>query len=298
MKKIQYVLSFIVTFALGVFFIWSTVVKLSAIDIYEITLVKQGLASWNLSRFIARLFLALEMLIGLLLVFQYRLKKVTLPFTIGFVVFLTFFLIGRLVLVGNEDDCGCFGEALKFSTVESIIKNIAIIVLAYVIWRNKNAVNFQKWNYKLTLTLVYTITLVSIVIYDPPINIYEEFSIDNFKQGDAFPEISNLPDNALKGKSIIALFSPTCGHCKNAALKLQVMEQKGTKYKIYPLFGFGKDRIEDFMLEVNLESSYYFIDKRDFLRLTQGVFPQIYILEEGRITSILNKRKFLEQDFE
>lgn len=298
MKKIQYVLSFIVTFALGVFFIWSAVVKLNAIDIYEITLVKQGLASWNLSRFIARLFLALEMLLGVLLVFQYRLKKIVLPVTIGFVLFLTFFLVGRLLLVGNEDDCGCFGEALKFSTIESIIKNVSIIVLTYILWKNKNAINFQKWNYKVTLVLVYTIALISIVIYDPPINIYEEFSIDNFNKGDVFPDIAHLPEDALKGKSIIALFSPTCGHCKNAALKLQVMEQKGTKYKIYPLFGFGKDKIEDFILEVNLESPYYFIDKRDFLRLTQGVFPQIYIIEEGKITSILNKRKFLEKDFE
>ena len=72
--------------------------------------------------------------------------------------------------------------------------------------------------------------------------------------------------------------------------------QCSNDYKIYPVFGFGKNKVESFMNNTELKSKYSYIPKKDFLRLTQGVFPQVYILEDGRIMSIMNKRIFLKEN--
>lgn len=293
-KKIIYLL---LTILLGSFFIWSTYVKIESIDIYEISLVKQGLSTWNMSRFISRIFLAIELTIGVLLIFQYRLKKVTLPITIGFIIFLTLFLVGRLVFVGNEADCGCFGDFVKFSTLESIGKNMVLFLISFGLYKSTSLIEIEKLDYKKTLVTCFVLLLTSIIIYQPPINIYEEFSIDNFKKNDDFPLLANLSDDAYKGKSIVAFLSPNCGHCKHAAIKLKVLFDNKSEYNIYPVFGFGNDIIQSFMDDIGLKTTYTIIPKASFLQMTQGVFPQLYIVENGKIKAILNKREFLEENF-
>ena len=282
---------------LGTFFVWSTYVKIESIDIYEISLVKQGLSSWNMSRFISRIFLAVEFTIGLLLIFQYRLKRITLPVTIGFIIFLTLFLVGRLFFIGNEADCGCFGDAINFSTLESIGKNMILFLVSFALFKSNDIFEFQKWNFKKVLAISFILVLTSIIIYQPPINIYEEFSIDNFKKGEAFPDIEDLPNEVYNGKSIVAFLSPNCVHCKHAAIKLKVLSDMDSHYNIYPVFGFGKSDIESFMDDVDLQTPYIIIPKKPFLQMTQGSFPQIYVLEESKIKMILNKREFLEENF-
>jgi len=74
------------------------------------------------------------------------------------------------------------------------------------------------------------------------------------------------------------------------------MDEHGSDYKIYPVFGFGKEDISSFMNEVGLNLPYNYISKKDFLVLTQGIFPQIYIIEDGKIVSILNKRQFIKKN--
>ena len=296
MEKIKQITSLIITVLIGLFFIWSAYVKLISIDFYEITLVKQGLASWGYSRFISRIFLAIETTIGLLLIFQYRLKKITIPISFSFITLLTLFLLGRLLFVGNEDDCGCFGEAIKFTTVESLIKNIALLLLLFILWKNNVYISLNKWDYKKVVLSLFIVCTTSIVIYHPPVNIYKEFSVDGFKVADKFPIIDSLPSQAYEGKSIIALLSPTCKHCKHVAMKLKVMRDNNTDYKIYPVFGFGKSKIKYFMDKAEYKAEHYIIPKNDFLRLTQGAFPQVYILEDGKIKSILNKRRFLQEN--
>jgi len=297
MKTIKQIVALILTLLIGLFFIWSAWVKIDSIVVYEITLVKQGLATWSTSRFITRVFLAIELSIGLLLIFQYRLKKITFPITISFITLMTLFLIGRFIFIGDDDDCGCFGEVLKFSTKESILKNIAISIILFILWKSNTIINFERWNYKKSLSILFFVTLTSIIIYQPPVNIYGELSVDSFKPNDAFPKIDSLPSEVYEGKSIVAFFSPNCSHCKHAAIKLKVMDGQGSDYKIYPVFGFGKESIGSFMDEVELKTPYILISKNDFLTLTEGIFPQIYVLEDGGIRFILNKRQFIKNDF-
>lgn len=289
---IKKIINTILIVTLGLTFVFSGVTKYLSIDIYEILLVKQGLSSWELTRFVSRLIIAFEITLGLLLLFHYR-TKFLLKASLIILAVMSAFLGIQIVLGVQPENCFCFGDTLELNNTESILKNGILIFIAFIAFKGGPLFEIHKWGKWIVIGSSFFIVLTTVVILYPPINIYEEFSIDDFKRGDEFPKVSELPGDVYEGKVILAFLSPTCKHCELVAMKLAIIDEK-VPYKIYPIFGFAESKIEGFKEKTGLKTESIIINKQDFLKFTKGVFPQIYLLENGKVESIFNKRLFME----
>jgi heme A synthase len=122
------ILLYILQVILGILFVVSALSKLFSIEKLEFTLVENINMSWVLSIISARLLIGFELFLGLHLILFHKNnlnKKVSL---ITLIIF-TLYLVVIYLLKGDEKDCGCFGEIIKLTTFQSIIKNIILLSL-------------------------------------------------------------------------------------------------------------------------------------------------------------------------
>ena len=112
-------------------FIIAAILKLISIDSFEIYIYSFGLLNFLFTTIFSRLLIVGELLIGLMFIFKMKYKLVwrtTLIIQILFTLFLIYVMIFR-----NDDNCHCFGDLIELSPLESIIKNVAIIGVLFLI---------------------------------------------------------------------------------------------------------------------------------------------------------------------
>lgn len=124
----------IFTFLLGLVFIFSGYIKLFPIEPFEMNFVELGIFNWTFAPFVARLLIALEIILGILLITQQSVK-LTLKGIVVLLIFFTFYLIFAIIKDGNSGNCGCFGTYLQMTPAESIVKNIFMIVAAMIVYK-------------------------------------------------------------------------------------------------------------------------------------------------------------------
>src|SRR4051812_42921577 len=128
MKNLKIIAGTLISICLGLIFIYSGYTKLvPVIETFEFTFVDIGIANWYTAPVIARLLIGLEFFLGFLLILNYHLKKFTLPFTIALLLFFIIYLCVQIATTGNNGNCGCFGEHIKMTPLEAIVKNIVMI---------------------------------------------------------------------------------------------------------------------------------------------------------------------------
>ena len=112
-------------------FIIAAILKLISIDSFEIYIYSFDILNFLFTTIFSRLLIAGELLIGIMFVFKMKYKLVwrtTLIIQILFTLFLIYIMIFR-----NDDNCHCFGDLIELSPLESIIKNVAIIGVLFLI---------------------------------------------------------------------------------------------------------------------------------------------------------------------
>lgn len=90
-----------------------------------------------------------EFLLGFMLLFRIRVKWTA----IGYLIFMTFFFFLTLWLaiaehlelnygynLGVVKDCGCFGQAIEMSNLETFLKNVVIMIPTIIIFRKRNKI--------------------------------------------------------------------------------------------------------------------------------------------------------------
>lgn len=132
-------LAWVVRIIVALLFIVSAVAKLSkseildspyfAISTFEVKQLYPLGFSETIAPYFSRILIGIELALGILLLQKNYLKRFIIPVTI--LMLLVF--IGHLGYVvatnGNSGNCGCFGELLPMTPVESIIKNVIAIIL-------------------------------------------------------------------------------------------------------------------------------------------------------------------------
>ena len=122
----------IIHIVLGVFFIFSSVSKAIEIDSFAYILMSYG--HKNL-QFLGPLITASEFFIGLSLLLNFYVKKVT-TFSLWLIsIFTGLYIYGFIFL--NITDCGCFGSTIKVAPIYSILKNIFLIFLLFYLSLSK-----------------------------------------------------------------------------------------------------------------------------------------------------------------
>lgn len=117
-------------------FLLSAVAKIYKIWAFEKQLVDLGITDWCVAPYLARLIIALEIAIGIAILQANYLKRIVIPVTVLLLVAFCAHLGIEIARHGNNGNCGCFGQLIKMTPLEAIIKNILTIGLLVYLYFN------------------------------------------------------------------------------------------------------------------------------------------------------------------
>lgn len=283
----------------GIFFIFSGYSKLFPIEPFEFIFVEKGILNWVTASFVSRLIISAEISMGLMLLFSQKTKIVSVLAMVMLVVFTGYLFYDWLVL-GNNEDCGCMGDWIKFSNTESILKNGVLILFLFLIFKY-DTMDWSRWWAWLVLCLapgttvfiINTVTFTHSYIYNPKEVVTLEY--------DKFPAVNNLNDSVYyqKGEHILAMFSTQCPHCRIAAQKLALMEKR-VKMPEITVFYLGSDSsVAVFQKESKNKLNYVkTLDEELFFNQNKGIIPCIYHLKDGKVINRWYEVFVIEKEFE
>ncbi len=280
-------ISIILRIILGLVFILSAYSKLIAPGIVEIIIVDHGLApSREVAAILVRILIGLEFALGVLFFQKNYLKKVIFPAGFAFLFGFTVYLVYSGFILGDNQNCGCFGTMIEMSPVESIIKNIFLIVGLF--YADKFT---QKEEKKIIIPLSSLVMLIIFVFVYSPVK-----SASDFK----FSEYTNFIDGGRTDLSednkLIAVYNTECEHCQEEAKEISALYMNGKDYPdFYALFfSEGEISVDSFKTITGYNFPYNEIDIQKFFELIGSEPPRIYWLKNGTVKEYWDK-DFVEQ---
>ena len=140
---------------------------------------------------------ALEFALGVFMLFAVR-RHVVSRITLAFMTAMTVLTLWIFV-ADPVKDCGCFGDALKLTNGETLLKNIVLIACAALVaWRPTDMARFisrsNQWIVRY-YTVAYIVTTSVYCLYTLPIFDFRPYHVGtNIKQGMEIPEGAEQPE--------------------------------------------------------------------------------------------------------
>lgn len=278
----------ILLLAMAAVFLFSGISKLYAFEPFVWNIMDAGISGFSTASVAARLFIGLELLLGLFLTAHLFLRSFTYPAIIGLLVLFTVYLIILIFRQGNSGDCGCFGEAYSMRPSEAIVKNIIMIgatillMIIYPVRPYKNAEWIAAVSGMAALVVPFIFFPLSqdtkpTVVHEP-VNLtplYHSSHPENVK-----PEV-----DLRRGKHIIAFMSLTCPHCKKAAFSLQVIHRRYPDLPIFMVLNGNPLFLEDFFRETHSEKVPHILFRgpEEFQSMAGMYVPAIYWINNSVI---------------
>ncbi len=261
---------------LGITFLISAYSKIISPGSVEVILIDQAIVpDRELAGLIVRIFIGLEFAIGLLFLQPYYLKRFTIPLTWLLLFVFTAYLAYSGFVLGDKENCGCFGDMIKMTPVESIFKNILLVLLSIILFRKGNDENGRVY-----VPLVIILISLAAVFLISPVKKIEDFQFGKY----IYFEDAGRVDLA-EGDKLLAVASLDCEHCQMTAKDLAELK-KAFDYlpDLYFLFfREGDTTVDSFRSITNSDFPYHMIDVGDFFDLIGSAPPRIYWLQNGRI---------------
>ncbi|HEY1038969.1 MAG TPA: MauE/DoxX family redox-associated membrane protein [Bacteroidia bacterium] len=281
---------------LGGVYIFSAYSKLFPIEPFEFTFVDIGISTWSMAPFMARTVIGLEFFIGLLFVLQLGTRGVTSKLSIGLLSFFLIYLIILMIMNGNNSNCGCFGEMLPMTPVQSILKNMVLIILSVLLLKWGFEANYgkaKKWVAGALALVAFIYPYIrNVVDLD-----YSEAYLQ--KKEDTFflpldtlinsATINKVPVEMKTGKHIFVFLSSTCPHCKIAAAKLRIMKEKNPALPVYFVINGLDPDIEKFRDYTKTKAiPWTKLNGKNFIYLAGTTLPRIYLVNGQTVELELN----------
>lgn len=279
----------ILTSLLGVVFLFSGYTKLFPIEPFQFNFIAIGIANWNTAPILARLIISAEFFLGIHLLFNFRTQFI-LKIVIGVLALFTIFLFYQIITEGNQGNCGCFGEWLHMTPLQSIAKNIAMIaVAAFLIyfkhtihWKIKSAYSFLLVSISIAVTLV-----LNPFDYNASQILKEEITNLPLPTDTLYhsPNAHPKPSVDLKrGKYIVCFLSLRCEHCVDAAFKMNILKSELPETPFYFIYGGVKKDLAYFQQRSKYKDiPFTLFEDNYFFNMCGGQFPSIYFCEDGLI---------------
>ena len=267
----------------GLTFILSGLAKLYPIEPFEIIFVDLGISNFLWAPFLARFIIGFELFLGISILFNTWLKDLVYKLALISLGIFTAYLIFLLITVGNDFDCGCFGSFLALSPVESILKNVVLIVLLLFIKRRYHNVGVF-----LFLPIVFFVLSISTTFLLNRVGLHSLQGIEVNEKVD-YSELPNIYPtnekvNLSEGKKMIAFFSNYCSHCINASRIFASIGNGMSVNNLYYVVGAKtEDSLHEFLEISNNIFPVIWIDGDEFFKYSGGRLPAIVYLEDGVI---------------
>lgn len=274
---------------------------------FEYQFVDIGVATWKTAPFIARFFIGIEFFLGMLFVLNISIKRFTSKFAIALLAFFIAYLSYKIYTTGNVGNCGCFGEAIKMSPLEGILKNVALIVLCLFLYFLYDE---ELWNnsWKKIVVPILLIGSMCLGFFVYPIDAKFSSTMDTKTVNYKVPLALMYKDtrtekptiDLTKGKHIIAFLSLTCPHCKIAAQKLRVMHKKNPTIPFYLALNGDKKLESSFFEETQAQDIPHnlFIGAQDWIQIAGINLPIIMYINNGIVEKKTNGLDLDQDDIE
>lgn len=296
MKILRLTLLILISLALGFTFLVSAFTKSEPTILkFEYTIVEFVRFPWMLAAISARLLVGIEYALGTLLIFNiFGKKKWVLKLSILTLVIFSLYLVYLWISAGNDVNCGCFGDKYSMSPGESLLKNVAMLLLLFILHKWHSGITAKPKLINILAILALT-GITTVPFFREPIkNTTPVFLNDDKVKID----LSALYDkdkkdppsiDLTKGKHIISFMSLTCPHCRMAAYKMQLMKEKNPDLSIYIVLNGDSSNLAPFWEETKAEHiPHTMLLGRDFAILAGSRLPAIYWLEDGYVVSSTN----------
>ncbi len=310
-------------FILGSLFILSAISKLIPIEAFDLTIVNQGIAGWNVAPYLSRFIISIEFFLGISFFVNPFVKKIAVPYSFLLLVVFCIHLIYLISTGSGSKNCGCFGELIPMSSLEALIKNLVLIILLYLI--HKYFVYEKKLNYSFAFA-VFSIVFAGMFLFFQvkPYNIpteetmiqqkdsvqtsaqtnldtkadtmrvnSEKLSIENKDETakpksvsifGRFKEFSGETVNLDSGINLVCLFSLDCEDCMQTAFKLGQAKNDWKNFpKIYILFLGEEEQVNNFFDAAAMTFPYKIIPPQTFFPMIKNYPPRIVLLNNGNI---------------
>ncbi len=242
---------------------------------------------------------------GILIILNFKLHNFTLWLSFGLLILFTVYLVVELVTKGNHENCNCFGSFIILNPAQSIVKNIFLLIITYILFR------FQKeleWKHPLLLFLG-TILIAFIIPFSVnPINLSNnshttqtqseniKVNLDLLYSGSTFIR----PNLELRhGKHIVAFFSLTCPSCLMAAYKFHLVKKNAPEIPIYFILSGRISDLPRFLSETKTyDIPHTMLLTQDFIKLIGRKVPVMLYLNDGVIIKRISNMQINQKDIE
>jgi len=301
-------IAILLSILLGLVFLYSGYTKLHpVIETFEFSFVEIGIGNWYTAPLEARLMIGLEFFIGGLLISNYKLRSFSLPLAAGVLLFFIVYLFIQIAVSGNEGNCGCFGEHLKMTPLQAILKNLLMLVLMAVV--NFLYAGWQIKHNALLLSIV-GVSCVAVPFLINPIDY--TYSSNNLQEKVNYPlELDLLyhPEDTVKveipgmelrkGKHVLAFLSLSCPHCRIAAKKFRLIKRNNPNLSIYFVLNGGKEKLPEFLKDTKCENiPHSFCLGKTFVQLASAQLPRIYYLDNSVVVKKVDYYELSQADLE
>ena len=239
-------------------FLLSAIAKLYPTPLYGITkvfeegqLIPMGFSE-DFAPFLSRLIISFEFFIAFAILQTHYIKKLIIPSTILLLIIFNVDL-ALDIFVGNDENCGCFGQLIPMTPSEAFIKNIFTILLLIFIYRNVN--DKKESNFLLLLNGYLIISVLMFSLLPIATN-------SSSKQVSSYSTYVNEDFNINDGKKILCFFDAGCEHCMDAAKSLTEIANNSTEFPdVHIIFSDTEEgKIPDFLKYSGKEYSYQIME--------------------------------------
>lgn len=268
----------------------------SPIEPFEFTFVDLGFINWQVAPFIARLMIGFEFLIGVLLLLNLNLLKLTYKLAIGTLLFFCLYLTLIMIFVGNKGNCGCFGEVFPMTPFWALMKNAGMLLIFFVLYKyHEGWLLTKKWNFAMTIIVAGTLAFPFV---RNPIELnyssaYLNKDTQSFKlELDSLYNHAtlNIPPRSLsQGKHILAFMSMSCPHCRIAAKKMRIIHERNSQIPMYIVLNGKDEKLKEFYDDTHTEDiPHCILNGKNFIYLAGLDMPRIFLINNSIIEFDLN----------
>lgn len=267
---------------------------LGGIDHFELYIFSFGFFPLNLCFILARLCIALELVLALFTLCNWypRLTRLT---TIGVLLLFSLFLCYSAI-IGRNESCQCFGQLVDMNPMQSLLKNAVLLLLVLLYYRMvkpKGSCSLAGrcstlWR---MLPVILGLAVTSVPFW---VSVPDNWLYGQEKQPygeEAFAEwYENGEWRAESGEQqtiLVSFVTPRCPYCKLARQKIGSIV---SRHNIDP----SRILFVEPVSKKNTPGALV-ISEKQFIDITFGERPRVFLIDHGKVVATFHLRNIDEE---
>jgi uncharacterized membrane protein YphA (DoxX/SURF4 family) len=272
----------------GLFILMTGVLKLRDTDQYDLYVYSFQWANFYFVTVFTRVLIAAELILGLFLITGLHYKRAAYCTLAVMVLHLLCYFVqltkGSQSFIHDPETWNTMSPALAIAFIVMLVQSLGRPSLRF------------KGTRLVTILAIISLSILPIII-SPPDVIYHR--IYPLTHENPIPKTITLSDTSLSNKegvTVLLFASPGCHYCQLAAIKLSIMMHRNELRQNASICFMGdEESVALFWQETGIEPMPYIIlEPEEIIPITEGSFPTLFFLQEGRVIHRSGYRDFAD----